>query len=91
MKCFLWKICVVVLLCSAVALDVASAKKKLNNKYEGDFEFVDEVSGGRLQLSADKKIKGEFRAFSVPFLPSSFLFFSSSPPSVPCQSTERSL
>lgn len=44
MKCYLCKICVVVLLCSAIALDAVSAKKKGNNKYEGDFEFVDEVS-----------------------------------------------
>lgn len=44
MKCYLWKICVVALLCTAIALDGVSAKKKSNNKYEGDFEFVDEVS-----------------------------------------------
>lgn len=43
MKCYLWKICVVALLFAAVALDAVSAKKKAN-KYEGDFEFVDEVS-----------------------------------------------
>lgn len=38
--CNSWKICVVVLLLSVTTL--ASAKKKA--KYEGDFEFVDEVS-----------------------------------------------
>lgn len=44
MKCYSWKICALVLLCTAIALDGVSAKKKANNKYEGDFEFVDEVS-----------------------------------------------
>lgn len=42
MKCYSWKVCVVALLFSAIVLDAVSAKKK--NKYEGDFEFVDEVS-----------------------------------------------
>lgn len=42
MKCYSWKICAVVLLVVAVAV---SAKKK--TKYEGDFEFVDEVSAKR--------------------------------------------
>lgn len=42
MMCNSWKICVVVLLLSVTTLDFASAKKK--TKYEGDFEFVDEVS-----------------------------------------------
>ena len=32
-----------VLLCSALAWDAVSAKKRANNKYDGDFEF-DEVS-----------------------------------------------
>lgn len=35
-----WTVCVVVLLCSALAWDAVSAKKRANNKYEGDFEFV---------------------------------------------------
>lgn len=42
MKGYSCKICVVVLLVLAVAV---SAKKK--TKYEGDFEFVDEVSAKR--------------------------------------------
>lgn len=58
MKCYSWKICAVVLLVVAVAV---SAKKK--TKYEGDFEFVDEVSAkrddkeGLLPLSEREEMK----------------------------------
>lgn len=46
MKCYSRKICLVVLLLAAIAATrtVEAKKKGGNNKYEGDFEFVDEVS-----------------------------------------------